>query len=138
MRNTGDILADGVIAELFARSEIDQVNALMRTPIRNEFLEPEAFPPAVHDYLEQTDRLPARADPGLIAAGGRLFEEHGPKLMLILSLYSLPFDYLYHKDAQALPSYTNAEQSSASRHRGVAIPGRYHATGGLTSGEGSG
>ena len=62
MRNTGDILADGVIAELFARSEIDQVNALMRTPIRNEFLEPEAFPPAVHDYLEQTDRLPAWAD----------------------------------------------------------------------------
>jgi hypothetical protein len=27
MRNNGDILADGVIAELFARSEIDQVNA---------------------------------------------------------------------------------------------------------------
>jgi hypothetical protein len=27
MRNTGDILADGVIAELFARSEVDQVNA---------------------------------------------------------------------------------------------------------------
>jgi hypothetical protein len=37
--------------------------------IRNEFLEPEAFPPAVHDYLVQTDRLPAWADPGLIAVG---------------------------------------------------------------------
>jgi hypothetical protein len=47
IRNTGDILADGVIAELFARSEVDQVNALIRTHIRNEFLEPETFPPAV-------------------------------------------------------------------------------------------
>jgi hypothetical protein len=102
MRNTGDILADGVIAKLFARSEVDQVNALMRTLIRNDFLEPEAFPPAVHDYLAQTDRVPAWADPGLIAAGGRLFEEHGPKLILILSLYSLPFDYLDHKGAQVL------------------------------------
>jgi hypothetical protein len=37
----------------------------------------------VHDYLAQTDRLPDWADPGLIAAGGRMFEEHGPKLMLI-------------------------------------------------------
>jgi hypothetical protein len=57
MRNTGDILADGVIAELFARSEIDQVNALMRTLIRNEFLEPEAFPPAVTIWSRPIDFL---------------------------------------------------------------------------------
>jgi len=106
---------DGVIAELFARSEVDQVNALMRTLIRNEFLEPEAFPPAVHDYLAQTDRLPAWADPGLIAAGGRLFEEHGPKLILILSLYSLPFDYLDHKGAQVLALTTRMLSNPARR-----------------------
>ena len=34
-------------------------------------------------------------------AGGCL-KERGPKLMLILSLYSLPFDYPDHKGAQVL------------------------------------
>jgi hypothetical protein len=58
MRQTGDPLADGVIATLFADSEVDQVNALMRTLISNEFIEPKALPPAVDEYLMQTNRLP--------------------------------------------------------------------------------
>jgi hypothetical protein len=115
MRNTGDPLADQVIADLFARSEVDQVNALMRTLITSEFIEPSTLPAAVRDYLAQTDQLPEWADPGLVAAGGRMFEEHGPKLMLILLFYALPFDYLDHKGAQVLALTTRMLSNPARR-----------------------
>src|SRR5258708_3023338 len=139
LRQTGDPLADGVIAKLFADSEADQVNALMRTLITNEFIEPEAFPPAVHEYLELIDRLPEWADPNLIATGERLFEEHGPKPMLLLLFYSLPFDYLDHKGAQVLALTTRMLSNPARRTAEVLqflmdIMQR----GGLTVGEGRG
>ena len=73
MRQAGDPLADGVIAELFAKSEIAAVNDLMRNLVTNEFPEPKSLPGAVRDYLLQTDELPNWADTDLIAAGEQVF-----------------------------------------------------------------
>jgi hypothetical protein len=94
MRQIGDPLADGVIDELFAKSEITAVNDLMRTLVSNEFPEPATPPPVVREYLETTDQLPAWANPDLIAEGERFFWRYGPKLILIYHCYALPFDYL--------------------------------------------
>src|SRR5689334_13467628 len=102
MRQVGDELADRVIAELFATSEIAAVNGVMRNLVTNEFPEPESLPPLVRDYLAQTDQLPPWADPQLIEAGEQVFWRYGPKLILILHGYSLPFDYLGHKGVQVL------------------------------------
>ncbi len=104
MRQAGDPLADGVIAELFAQSEVGAVNDLMRTLITNEFPEPASLPGAVRDYLSQTDKLPEWADARLIAAGEQVFWRYGPKLILILHCYSLPLDYLGRNGVQVLRS----------------------------------
>src|SRR5437763_16890983 len=102
MRQAGDPLADAVIAELFAKSEIGAVNELMKNLITNEFPEPAGLPDIVRDYLEQTDRLPDWANPELIAAGEKVFWRYGPKLVLIFHCYALPFDSLGRNGVQVL------------------------------------
>src|SRR3954470_3813794 len=115
MRQTGDPLADAVISELFAKSEVGAVNELMKTLITNEFPEPATLPPSVRSYLEDTDRLPDWANPELIAAGERVFWRYGPKLVLIFHCYALPFDYLGRNGVQVLALTTRLLSNPSRR-----------------------
>ncbi|MFL6416014.1 MAG: oxygenase MpaB family protein [Bryobacteraceae bacterium] len=115
MRQAGGPLADGVVAELFAKSEVTAVNELMRSLIANEFPEPASLPPIVRDYLDKTDQLPGWANPDLIAAGERLFWRYGPKLILIFHCYSLPFDYLGRNGVQVLALTTRLVSNPTRR-----------------------
>ncbi|MFL6450701.1 MAG: oxygenase MpaB family protein [Bryobacteraceae bacterium] len=115
MRQVGDPLADGVIRELLAKSEVGAVNELMRTLITNEFPEPGSLPDAVHTYLGETDRLPGWANPDMIAAGEEVFWRYGPKLILILHCYSLPFDYLGRNGVQVLALTTRLVSNPTRR-----------------------
>ncbi len=115
MRQVGDPLADAAIAELFAKSEIGAVNDLMRTLVTNEFPEPSTLPAVVRDYLEKTDQLPDWANPDLIAAGEQVFWRYGPKLILILHCYSLPFDYLGRNGVQVLALTTRLVSNPTRR-----------------------
>jgi ER-bound oxygenase mpaB/B'/Rubber oxygenase, catalytic domain len=115
MRSAGDPLADAVIAELFAKSEVSAVNELMRTLITNEFPEPANLPDVVRSYLEKTDELPDWANPDLIAAGEQVFWRYGPKLILILHCYSLPFDYLGRNGVQVLALTTRLVSNPTRR-----------------------
>src|SRR3954466_3039562 len=94
MRQIGDGLADALGSELFAQSEVAAVNSLMRGLITNEFPEPETRPPIVRDYFLQTDQLPQWADPKLIESGQHVFWRYGSKIILILLVNSLRFDFL--------------------------------------------
>ena len=102
MRSRGDDLADAVIAELFSKAETGSVNQLLRSLITNEFPEPAALPPIVREYLTGTDRLPEWADATQIQAGENLFWRYGPKQILILNCYALPWDYLGQKGVHVL------------------------------------
>jgi hypothetical protein len=103
------------VAELFAKSEISAVNDSMRTLITNEFPEPASLPAIVRNYLEQTDQLPEWANPDLIAAGEQVFWRYGPKLILILHCYSLPFDYLGRNGVQVLALTTRLVSNPTRR-----------------------
>ncbi len=139
MRATGDSLADGVLADLFATSEVGAVNSLMRNLIGNEFAEPDTLPPSLRDYLKQTDQLPDWADPALIAAGEQVFWRFGPKIILILTCYSLPFDYLGKKGVQVLALTTRLVSNPIRRITEVAqFMVDVLQSGGLTSGQGRG
>src|SRR3954447_12870941 len=115
MRQIGDPLADGVIAELFEKSEVGAVNSLMKNLITNEFPEPESLPAVVRDYLTKTDKLPEWADANLITAGEQVFWRYGPKLILILHCYSLPFDYLDRNGVQVLALTTRLASNPTRR-----------------------
>lgn len=94
MRQTGDPLADNVVAELFASGQTASVNSLMKNLIVNEYPAPEGLPPVVRDYLAKTDALPDWADPALIKTGEQVFWRFGPQLIVILNTYALPFCYV--------------------------------------------
>jgi hypothetical protein len=102
MRQVGDELADGVVDNLFANNSIDSVNQLMLGMIQNDYPEPSSFPPVVADYVKQLDALPEWADTAKIDVGQQVFWKYGPRLILILHCYALPFCYVGKNGVQVL------------------------------------
>ncbi|MFN7992945.1 MAG: oxygenase MpaB family protein [Bryobacteraceae bacterium] len=102
MRTVGDPPADQAVGRLFADGSVQAVNALMRTLVENDGLEPSGLPPVIRDYLAQSEQLPAWADPALIKTGETIFWRYGPQVILNLFCYSLPFCYAARKGVQVL------------------------------------
>jgi hypothetical protein len=102
MRQVGDPVADAVIGTLFKEGNVSAVNAVMRNLVENDFGVPETLPAGVREYLQNTDELPPWADEQMIAAGQRVFWKYGPRLILILFCYSLPYCYVGRKGVQVL------------------------------------
>ena len=115
MRQVGDPLADGVVDNLFANNSIDAVNDLMRGLIVNEYPEPASFPPVVADYVKQLDVLPDWADTAKIAIGQQVFWKYGPRLILILHCYALPFCYVGKNGVQVLALSGRLSSNSTRR-----------------------
>jgi len=114
MRHVGDPLADSVVENLFANNSIDSVNDLMRGLILNEYPEPSTFPPVVADYVKQLDVLPDWADAAKIEIGQQVFWKYGPRLILILHCYALPFCYVGKNGVQVL-ALTGRLSSNSTR-----------------------
>jgi hypothetical protein len=114
LRSAGDPLADDVISQIFADGGVASMNNLMRNFVANEYPVPDGLPPAVRTYLEQSRELPPWTDPARIKAGGEVFWRFGPKLILILNCYSLPFCYLGRNGAPVL-ALTNRLVSNPTR-----------------------
>jgi hypothetical protein len=102
MRQAGDPVADAVIGALFKEGDVAAVNGVMRNLVENDFAVPETLPAGVRNYLQNTDELPSWADEKKIAAGQQVFWKYGPRLILILHCYSLPFCYVARKGVQVL------------------------------------
>ncbi len=115
MREAGDPPADAVVAELFADDEVDSVNRLMRTLVRNDGMPPKKLPRIVRDYLESTDDLPPWADSERIARGGEFFAEHGPACVMALACASLPACYAARRGVQVLAMTARLESNPVRR-----------------------
>jgi ER-bound oxygenase mpaB/B'/Rubber oxygenase, catalytic domain len=115
MRHVGDPLADKVISTLVDAGEIASVNAVMRNLVENEYWVPETLPAIVRDYLQSTADLPPWADSAKIAAGQQVFWRYGPRLILILHCYSLPFCYVARKGVQVLALTSRLTGNAARR-----------------------
>jgi hypothetical protein len=102
MRHHQDPPADALVSELFAKGEVDAVNALMKTLSTNGVLPPNALPTSVRDFIESSSALPPWADAAKIATGEHLFWRYGPGIIANLHCYSLPFCYAARKGVQAL------------------------------------
>jgi hypothetical protein len=74
----------------------------MRDLVLNEYPDPSTFPPVVADYLKQLDRLPDWADSAKIGLAQQVFWKYGPRLILILHCYALPFCYVGRNGVQVL------------------------------------
>jgi hypothetical protein len=90
------------------------MNALMSGFVANEHPVPDNLPAPVRTYLQQTCELPSWADRDLIKAGEDVFWRFGPRVILILTCYSLPFCYL-GRNGVAVLAMTNRLSSNPRR-----------------------
>ncbi|MDB5104948.1 MAG: hypothetical protein JWP91_2637 [Fibrobacteres bacterium] len=92
MRQSGDPLADAVIAEYIGAGEIPELNALLGR-LHANMGDPAGYPPRLAAFFEESSRLPPWADPERIARAQRLFTLHGPIFGLVMLFKSLPILY---------------------------------------------
>jgi hypothetical protein len=101
MRRESDAEADGVIRDLFRDGDVDAVNKLMETLVRNDGLPSTLLPKVVLDYLASTAKLPLAA-PEQITRAQNLFALNGPEMLVALGFYSLPASYAARKGVQVI------------------------------------
>lgn len=101
MRQVGDAAADGVVQELFLKGDVDAVNSLMMTLVRNDGLPSAELPEVVRDYLADNARI-TFDDGAQIARAQNLFALNGPEMLVALGFYSLPAAYAAKKGVQVL------------------------------------
>jgi hypothetical protein len=99
-RMRGDALADATVATVFKAGDTAAVARLLGTLMRGD-QKAEEMPPPVPEYLRQTADVIERA-PETVAAGEKIFAEHGPEVMMLLCCYSLPSSYAAKKGVQVL------------------------------------
>ena len=111
-RSMGDPLADEVIDAIFRAGDVDAVHQLLRHFVQNEDLPttesaaasglaPEVLA-EVARYLELTQAALQPLDAALVQRGQAFFAEHGPEILMILGLYSLPASYTAKRGVQVL------------------------------------
>ena len=115
MREVGDPPADAVVEAIFDDGEVEAVNRLMKTLVRNDGMPSKKLPVVVSDYLASTDDLPSWADPERIARGGRFFEVHGPVCVMALACASLPQCYASRRGVQVLSMTERLESNPVRR-----------------------
>ncbi|MEM9292179.1 MAG: oxygenase MpaB family protein [Acidobacteriota bacterium] len=100
-RLRSDELGDAVIAEIFARGDLDAVNQVFRSLVTNHQV-PDDLPPEARDFFESTGELPSFADPRLIAQGQQVFTKFGPTLFMVLFCKALTECYSCWRGAEVL------------------------------------
>jgi ER-bound oxygenase mpaB/B'/Rubber oxygenase, catalytic domain len=115
MRELGDPPADGPVAAVLERGDVDAVSAMMRTLVRVDQPLPEQLPAEIRDYLAATIPLPEWADLRKIKRGQQLFETWGVEIAACLFCASLPSSYAASKGVKVL--YLTARLDTDARRR---------------------
>lgn len=111
LRRVGDPLADDLVAEIFADGDVDAVRKLLRHLVDNEHPllvvdDADRLPPAlmvhVERYFAMSDAALPELAPAIVEAGEKVFELHGPEVLMTLCCYSLPASYTAKKGVHVL------------------------------------
>ncbi len=108
MRMVGDPLADDLVSEIFAEGEVHAVRRLLRGLVDDDhpLLGSSSLPPELMKHVERYFALSDAALPAFDAAriieGQKVFELHGPEVLMVLCCYSLPASYTAKKGVHVL------------------------------------
>jgi hypothetical protein len=115
MRRKGDSALDDAVGDVLRAGDVDAVNQIMRTLVRNDQPVPPGLPKEIQDYLAATDPLPAWADLDKIKRGQQIFETWGVLITLCLFCASLPAAYAAANGVKVL--YLTARLDTDTRRR---------------------
>ncbi|OBI82709.1 hypothetical protein A9X00_07110 [Mycobacterium sp. 1245805.9] len=110
----GDERADDVVKKVFKR-DVNEVNRIMRTLVRNDQPAPTDLPKELRGYLKTSLSLPDWADAAKIKQGQEVFEEYGLFITLCLFCASLPSAYADSDAVKVL--YLTAQLDTDARRR---------------------
>lgn len=126
-RTVGDRLADETIAAIFGAGEdgLQDVRSLLLHCVKNDHPLREtqhgvdALPPSIFEkvqaYFEESDRSLTEFDQRKIRVGERVFQEHGPEVLMLLATYSLPASYTARRGVQVLAQTGRLESQPVRR-----------------------
>ena len=120
MRKEGDELADRTAQAIYRNSEVGGANALFGWLVREDGIPAARGIPELESYLEQSAKLPAWADEGLIRRGEEVFYEWGAEAITILAAASLPECYVIRSIAKVLGETQRLEEHVQRRARETA------------------
>ena len=104
MRQIGDEEADPIVTELVAKHQIEVVDKLMTTLVKNDDVVKDDIPPELHRFLDKTAALPDWADMALIERGEADFLVSFEKLETLRYLEHLhPAAWVLINDQEVLP-----------------------------------
>ncbi|MEO7085394.1 MAG: oxygenase MpaB family protein [Gemmatimonadaceae bacterium] len=101
MRKIGDPLADATIDRVFEAGEIQRVNDLLMSLVRNNQMPTEGLDPHVQAYLTATEETPV-TDPEMVREAQQFFVDHGDLVLFSLVCASLPECYTMKKGINVL------------------------------------
>ena len=102
MREVTDPLADDVVAAVIQSGGLEAFDHMMRHLVNNRDVIPDSLPKVVHDFFEQTKRLPDWTDQEKIDQGEDVFDLYGPEMIMMLFFVSLPYAYATKKGSHVL------------------------------------
>jgi len=94
--------ADPLVASLFERGLVPEVNALLRTWTRNGQPLPTGLPADLRDFMERARQLPSWADQGKLATAVTFNEKRGLYLGLLYGLGSGMMSTVIPREARAV------------------------------------
>jgi hypothetical protein len=97
-----DPTADMVVKTVFESGNYQFFSRLMAQMQRNDQVIPDDLPEVVKTYFEETQTLPAWANPKLIKQGHDFFARHAQSITSILGYYALPYCYAAANGAEVL------------------------------------
>src|SRR5688572_9143711 len=123
-REIGDPLADEVIDAVFRTGEIDAVRQLLRYLVDNEELPNPGIPASgltsevlaeITRFLDLSQKSLLPLDSARIGRGEEFFADHGPEILMILAMYSLPASYTAKRGVQVLAQTKRLESHPMRR-----------------------
>jgi len=123
-RQVGDPLADEVITAIFRTGEVTAVRELLRHLVSyDELPTAENAPPGlspevlaeVSRFLELSQATLQPLDGARIVRGEEFFADHGPEILMILAMYSLPASYTAKRGVQVLAQTKRLESHPMRR-----------------------
>src|ERR1700722_9529027 len=114
-RGHGDRAADDVMKAVLKQGDVNAINDVLRTLVRNDQLVPASLPKDIRDYLAKNVALPEWADLAKIKRGQQLFETWGLQISLCLFCASLPSAYAAAKGVKVLCTTARLETDARRR-----------------------
>jgi len=102
MRSKGDPLADAIVELVYQHGDLEAVNDILRTLVKNDGILDANMHPEIRNFLDHSNDLPPWADLAKLQHGSAIFNIHALQMVMMLFAASLPTLYAAKKGAEVL------------------------------------